>query len=105
MHDADGLFPDPRPVQPPQERTETEELPDWQLTSLRKALDNLELVTVTERQKAVEGLAGRPLASLRDLTFIEAREILEQLTARQTPTNHVGSAWDDREEDTWIDRL
>lgn len=101
----DGLFADPRPVQPQQPAINTEELPEWQIASLRKGLDELGLVTMDERQALIVALAGRPVASLRDLTFSEARAITEELAARKGPSQTSGSAWDNRDTDTWIDQL
>lgn len=101
----DGLFADPRPVQPQPPATNTEALPDWQIASLRKGLDDLGLMTMEERQSLVVELAGRRVASLRDLTFAEARAVTEGLAARKGPTQSSGSAWDNRDAETWIDQL
>lgn len=80
---------------------------EWQVDLVRKALDRHGLSDQTDRKAAVEQHAGRPLTSLRDLTADEAMRVLSALgaasgAARGAPT---ASAWDDRDEDTWIDRL
>ncbi|QBX55449.1 hypothetical protein EXE58_08270 [Nocardioides seonyuensis] len=106
MHEDGALFGDPRPL--PQRPTPSagETLPDWQIDRLRKGLDALGLVAMGERQALIEELAGRSVASLRDLTIVEARTIDEKLSARRTTTEaSTGSAWDNRDEETWIDRL
>lgn len=78
---------------------------DWQIDLLRKALDARELTTMTERQKAIETAAGRPVESLRALTHEEALQVLARLGPAPAPRSGSGSAWDQRDEDTWIDRL
>jgi len=106
MSDDVTLFGDPTPPAPTTPPPNTvDRLPDWQVTSLREALDALELVTMDARKAVVEEIAGRPVRSLRDLTFAEARVVSEALAARRNSTNGSGSAWDNRDGDTWIDRL
>ncbi|KRA37890.1 MULTISPECIES: hypothetical protein [unclassified Nocardioides] len=78
---------------------------DWQRDLIRKALDARGLIGMDERQKAVVEAAGRPLASLRDLTHDEAIALLSRLGPSTRTGDHSASSWDSREEDTWIDRL
>jgi hypothetical protein len=80
-------------------------LPGWQLAALRKPLDERGLVTMAERPAFIEQLVGRPVETLRDLTFAEARSASEAMAARKDPSSTAGSTWDNRGEDTWIDRL
>ena len=101
----DALFPDPQPAHVPTPTANPEGLPDWQLKSLRKLLDDLGLVTMDARQSVVEELAGRSVSSLRDLTFAEANQVLAALVARKKSGEGTASAWDRRDGDTWIDRL
>lgn len=96
---GEPALPRPEPPRP------DDRLPDWQVLDLRKSLDMLGLVSMPERQSVIEELTGRPVASLRDLTFAEARRVTEAFAARRTNATPSGSAWDDRDEDTWIDRL
>ncbi|KQP66909.1 hypothetical protein ASF47_04170 [Nocardioides sp. Leaf285] len=78
---------------------------DWQIDLLRKALDARGLTTMSERQSAIEAAAGRRVESLRTLTHDEGLHVLSRL-AQAPASGRVGkSAWDDRDEDTWIDRL
>jgi DNA polymerase-3 subunit epsilon len=105
MHDEEALFADPRPAATPRPAPAAETLPDWQVDNLRKSLDALGLDTMAQRQALIEELAGRPVASLRDLNFTEARTVAEALAARRTDSAETGSAWDNRDGDTWIDRL
>lgn len=76
----------------------------WQVDLLRKTLDARGLTEMTDRQQTIEQYAGRPVASLRELTSEEAINILAKL-AEQRPAAGTGSLWDQRDEDTWIDRL
>lgn len=83
--------------------------PNWQIDMIRRALDAQELRSMADRQAAVESAVGRPVTSLRDLTADEARSLLHTLaesrqrTSASTPA--ASSSWDDRDHDTWIDRL
>lgn len=78
---------------------------DWQVDLLRKALDARDLITMAERQRAIESAAGRSVESLRALTHEEALRVLSRLGQVPAPKSASGSAWDQRDEDTWIDRL
>jgi hypothetical protein len=107
VHDDDGLFADPRPAPPRVAVPDPDEVPDWLVANLRKALDDLGSDSMAERQALVVELAGRQVGSLRDLTYVEARQVSERLTARRQrrSISSTRSSWDDREDDTWIDRL
>lgn len=78
---------------------------DWQRALIRKALDSHGLTGMDERQKAVQVAAGRPLASLRDLTHDEAIALLTRLGPSVRAGDRSESLWDSRDEDTWIDKL
>lgn len=78
---------------------------DWQVDLLRKALDARGLTSMVERQTAIEAAAGREVPSLRALTQEEALAILNQFGQEPQRRSSSGSAWDERDEDTWIDRL
>lgn len=77
----------------------------WQVDLLRKALDSRDLTTMDARREAIAGVVGRPVESLQALTQVEALEALRKLGDTAPTSRSGGSAWDDREEDTWIDRL
>lgn len=104
----DGLFDVPSPsvgVAIPQPLP-SDRVADWQVAQLRQALDGLGLTDVSERQRLIERLVGRPVQALRDLTPSEATSLREQLAAKSASAQRTsGSSWDDRDEDTWIDRL
>lgn len=76
----------------------------WQIDLLRKALDARGLVSMENRQQAIEAAAGRPIVSLRALTHDEALSVLARL-GPAPERQRSGSSWDQRDEDTWIDRI
>ncbi len=76
----------------------------WQVNLLRKALDSRGLTDMAERQRAIENVVGRSVESLRMLTQVEALEVLDRF-ADTASKDRRGSAWDERDEETWIDRL
>ncbi|MFE6507638.1 hypothetical protein ACFVDI_05745 [Nocardioides sp. NPDC057767] len=78
----------------------------WQIDQLRTALDASGTSGMDERQALIENLVGRPVAALRELHFADVRALLEALHARRvTDETETGSVWDQRDEDTWIDRI
>ncbi len=105
MPDDLSLFGDDEPEASAPEAMKPAPITDWQVDLLRKALDARELVTMADRQQAIEAVAGRPVASLRTLSHEEALRILSRLGQAPAPKSASGSAWDQRDEDTWIDRL
>jgi hypothetical protein len=102
-----SLFGDDQPAEPDElaqpVRTEAS-IADWLVDSLREALTARGLTTLVERQQAIEAAAGRPVESLRSLTTAEAMRVLERLSP-SSAQKASASAWGDRDEDTWIDRL
>lgn len=79
---------------------------DEQITAIRLGLDEAGIVSQEDRQALVESVILTKARSLRDLTAVQARRVIDHLkVARTRPTVSGGSAWDNREEDTWIDRL
>lgn len=106
VSDDDGLFvladnaPGSAPESPPAP------IQAWQVEQVRTALDAAGATSMIERQALIEEIVGRPVAALRDLHFADVRELLESLHDRKTPNqSRIGSAWDQRDEDTWIDRI
>ncbi|WP_406032200.1 hypothetical protein OG801_27310 [Nocardioides sp. NBC_00163] len=78
----------------------------WQIEQLRTALDNLGVTEMSERQMVVEEIIGHSITALKDLTYDKVRPLLEGLHARKAASpSSSSSAWDERDEDTWIDRL
>lgn len=104
MSDELSLFGDEPTTPEPVAQPTAPPISDWQVDLLRKALDARGHTSMIERQIAIEAAAGREVPSLRALTQEEALSILNQF-GQEPPKRSSGSAWDNREEDTWIDRL
>jgi hypothetical protein len=96
-----SLFGDDEPVEVP--KPEPLLIAQWQVALLRKTLDARGLESMAERQALVERLVARPVPSLRALTSAEAIQLLAAISPPSGST--AGPAWDNREEETWIDRL
>lgn len=105
MSDDLSLFGDDEPAPTSVHAVTPTAIADWQIDLLRKALDARGLTSMLERQQAIEAAAGRPVESLRALTSDEAMAVLTKLGRAPAPEQRATSSWDDREEDTWIDRL
>ncbi len=105
MSDDLSLFGDDEPAAPRTQVSEPATIADWQLGLLRKALDARGLVSMEDRQRAIEAAAGRSIESLRALTHDEAIMVLNRLGENGAARGRTTSQWDDRDEDTWIDRL
>ncbi len=105
MSDELSLFGDEPTTPEPVAQPSAPSISDWQVDLLRKALDARGLTSMAERQAAIEAATGRGVPSLRALTQEEALRILNQFGQEPPKRSSSGSAWDDREEDTWIDRL
>jgi DNA polymerase-3 subunit epsilon len=101
---SDALFdfdePDPSPS--------ASELPvrEGQVVQIRREFERLGITGQEERQAVIESTVLRSVRSLSSLTALEARRILAILGKRMPGGQNVsGSSWDNREEDTWIDKL
>ncbi|MFC6697284.1 hypothetical protein [Nocardioides daphniae] len=100
------LFGDDVPSSPPTSNPAPAQIADWQVDLLRNALDARGLTDQQARKSLIEQHAGRPLASLRHLTSEEALRVISSLGRDAGRTQRSeGSLWDEREDDTWIDRL
>lgn len=81
-------------------------LPSWQVDGLRESLDRSGLKSQAERRAAVEEIVGRSVGALRELTHREAGLVRDELRRRTYASRSESrSAWDERDEDTWLDRL
>lgn len=105
MSEELSLFDDELPIPEPVAESKAPLASDWQIDLLRKALDVRGLISMAERQAVIEAAAGREVPSLRALTQEEALSILNRLGQETPKGSSTGSAWADRQEDTWIDRL
>ena len=104
MPDDLSLFDDGPDESPTQAVAAPRPVADWQVDLLRKALDAQGLTGMTERRSAVEKAVGRQVESLRQLSSEEALRALSKLGS-SSASRATTSAWDDRDEDTWIDKL
>ncbi|MBM0123463.1 hypothetical protein [Pimelobacter simplex] len=102
-----SLFGDdlPEPTTDPADTAKVEMLPAWQIDALRAALDRCGVDSMNDRQRLVAEIVGRPVAALKELTAAEAGALRDELHRRAPENTRSGSAWDQREGDTWIDRL
>ena len=100
-----SLFDDDEPERPAAAVPGPAPASDWQVDLLRKALDARGLTAQEERQAAIQEHVDHPVTSLRSLTHDEALRVLSRLGQSPAPRSSSGSSWDERDEDTWIDRL
>lgn len=77
---------------------------DRQVAAIRTALTAAGKTTMDERQRFIEECLGRTVANVRTLTSNEAVLVLKILSQQATKSTG-GSSWDDRDEETWIDKL
>ncbi|GAA2199990.1 hypothetical protein [Sinomonas flava] len=104
MTDQDGLF-NVSTEQPPAAPTERK-ISDQQVQLLRDAFAAAGIDGMDDRKAIVESVTIRSVATIRDLHAKDVRPILRRIEERRNYAAPVtGSAWDTREEDTWIDRL
>lgn len=105
MTDEPGLFDIPT-SQAPAAPEALQELPirPEQIAQIREAFDKAGVMEQDERKSLINAVLIRDVASLRELHAVEVRRILQAIEQRSKPKS-TGSAWNDREEDTWIDKL
>lgn len=79
---------------------------DAQVRQLRDAFSAAGIDSMDDRRSIIESCTIRPVASIRELLAKDVRPILRRIAERgATPKTTAGSAWDNRDEDTWIDKL
>jgi hypothetical protein len=96
---------DASPEEPVQSASAEAPIADWLVKDIRTALTTRGLTTMAERQQTIEAIVERPVESLRSLTRAEALRVLSSLGSTAAPQASRASAWDERDEPTWIDRL
>ncbi len=77
-----------------------------QIATIRTAFDSAGIADMAERQEVIQSCVIRRISNIRELYSREARQVLaliERWGRKSESTS--GSAWDNREEDTWIDKL
>lgn len=102
--DEPGLFDLP---EEPAERVQPEPLiNEDQVAAIRAAFERAGITSMKERQELVQSCVIRQVASIREVYAHEARRILKRIEDRKPQrAASSGSAWDNRDEPTWIDKL
>lgn len=92
---------------PQVEEPQSAPIRDEQVAQLRLAFEEAGITDQQERRAIVQSCVLRPVASLRELYATDARRVLKRISEHTSaaPRTAGASAWDTREEDTWIDKL
>lgn len=102
MSDEPGLFD--IPTEPAANALQELPIRPEQVQQIREAFDKAGVIQQEERKALINSVIIRDVASLRELHAVEVRRVIRALEQRTKPKS-TGSAWDDRGEDTWIDKL
>lgn len=79
---------------------------DAQVRQLRGAFAAAGINSMDERRGIIESCTVRPVTTIRDLLGKDVRLVLRRIKERSLPSKPTsGSAWDNRDEETWIDKL
>lgn len=107
MNDNDfALFDIPAPEARHDHPVREPEIRPDQIQEIRAAFDVAGIKDQVSRKALIESVVLREVDSLRRLRSIDAQRILQRLRQQANPAPRLtGSAWDSREEDTWIDKL
>ena len=99
LFEIDEPAPSPNVIAPLPIKTE-------QIQEIRDAFEKAGVLGQADRKALIESVVVREVSSLRELQAVEVRRILQRIhdLGGSKPTRS-GSAWDNREEDTWIDKL
>lgn len=95
-------------AQPAKSPDQVEEIPirEEQVRQLRDAFAAAGINSMDERRAIIESCTVRAVTTIRDLLAKDVRFVLRRIEERSLPSKPTsGSAWDNREEDTWIDKL
>lgn len=85
---------------------EEKKIDQEQMRRLTRAFEAAGIVDPAAQKALVRTCVFRPFDSMRDLLAKDVRPILQSIEAKSQGTKPVtGSAWDNREGDTWIDKL
>ncbi|UOD83478.1 hypothetical protein [Paenarthrobacter ureafaciens] len=104
MSNEPGLFDMPNTPAP----SPLEYLPisQEQVQAIREAFDEAGIEGQDERRSLVNSVITREVATLRELHSVEVRRVLTSIKRyTHVKPKASGSVWDNREEDTWIDKL
>ncbi|NMR32386.1 hypothetical protein [Crystallibacter degradans] len=77
-----------------------------QILELRRAFNASGFTAEVKQAEIIRSCVIRPVQSLEQLLARDVRPILRRIEERSKSRGPAtGSAWDNREEDTWIDKL
>lgn len=77
-----------------------------QIQAIRDAFEVAGVVSQDDRKSLIESVVVRDVSSLRELKAVDAQRIIQRIEGLNRLKPAIsGSAWDNREEDTWIDKL
>lgn len=104
-HEEPGLFdlPEAAPTSP---LIEDPLISPEQIAIIRSAFDTAGIASMAERQDVIQSCVIRKISNIRELYSRDVRMVLTRIDgwgSKSKPTS--GSPWDNREEDTWIDKL
>jgi hypothetical protein len=94
-----------QPVEAPDELADIP-ISDAQVRQLRDAFAAAGINSMDDRRAIIESCTIRPVTTIRDLLAKDVRLVLRRIKEKSLPSKPTsGSAWDNREEETWIDKL
>ncbi|WP_349426542.1 hypothetical protein [Microbacterium sp. LWS13-1.2] len=78
-----------------------------QRSEIRQLFAGLNVATAAQQFEVTAELTGVRITSVHELDAATAHRLIGALKRRAQASGRVttGNSWDDREEDTWIDRL
>ncbi|MFL4473767.1 hypothetical protein ACIPVK_07215 [Paeniglutamicibacter sp. MACA_103] len=77
-----------------------------QIAWLRRAFDEAQISDMSERRELIQGCMIRPIETIRQLYAREFNVVMRRIASSgKSDAPMTGSTWDNREEDTWIDKL
>jgi hypothetical protein len=104
-HEEPGLFDLPAAA-PATPVIEEPRISPEQIASIRSAFDIAGIADMAERQEVIQSCVIRSISNIRELYSREVRQVLARIEGWGRKSESTsGSAWDNREEDTWIDKL
>jgi hypothetical protein len=104
-HEEPGLFDLPEAA-PASRVIEDMPITHEEIAAIRSAFDTAEIGDMAERQEVVQSCVIRKISNIRELYSRDVRRVLARIEGWGRKSEAAsGSAWDNREEDTWIDKL
>lgn len=101
-----GLFEVQLDTDPVPQQLEEMLISEEQIAMLRRAFGEAKISDMSERQELIQSCMIRPIATIRQLYAREFNVVMRRIaSAGNSDAPMTGSAWDNRDEDTWIDKL